>query len=104
LSRLVRSFLPTVALLTMATLSACAGYPAQQMYDARQAIRAAEKAGAAQHAPDDLAAAHAHLKSAETSLHSHDYRGARDEAQQAREKAMEARRLAEAATAPAPKP
>jgi len=103
LSRFAQTFLPTVALLAMATLSACAGYPSQQMYDARLAIRAAEKAGAAQHAPEEFAAAKSHLKNAETNLHSHDYRTARDEAEQAREKAMEARRRAEAATAAVPK-
>jgi len=91
-------------LLATATLAACAGYPAQQMYDARQAIRAAEKAGAAQYAPEPYAAAHSHLKSAENSLHDGDYRSARDEAEQARDKAMEARRQAEAATSAAPRP
>lgn len=88
----------------MATLTACVGYPAQQMYDARQAIRAAEKAGASQYAPEPYAAARSHLKGAETSLHGGDYRTARDEAEQAREKAMEARRQSEAAAAAAPKP
>jgi hypothetical protein len=104
LSRFAKSLLPMIALLAAATLSSCAGYPAQQMYDARQAIRAAEKAGAAQYAPEPYAEAHAHLKSAENSLHSRDYRSARDEAEQAREKAMEARRQAETAAPPAARP
>jgi hypothetical protein len=99
LSRIPQSFLPTIVLLAMTALAACAGYPAQQMYDARQAIRAADKAGAARYAPEEFGAAREHLKSAENGLHSGDYRSARDEAEQAREKAMEARRRSEAATA-----
>ena len=40
-----------VALLCGLLAAGCAGAPAQQMSDARQAIRAAEQAGAQQHAP-----------------------------------------------------
>jgi hypothetical protein len=86
-------------LFAAAALCACAGMPAQQMYDATQAVRAAEKAGAAQYAPELLSEAQAHLKVAKTSLHSGDYRVARDEAEAARGKAMEARSAAETATA-----
>jgi hypothetical protein len=46
-----------------------------------------------------LSEAQAHLKVAKTSLHSGDYRVARDEAEAARGKAMEARSAAETATA-----
>ena len=45
------------ALLAGVTLSGCAGAPLQEMSDARQAVRAAERAGAAKHAPEPLAEA-----------------------------------------------
>jgi hypothetical protein len=88
------------ALLVGAAVSACAGYPAQQMYDAKEAVRAADKAGAAQYAPELFSEAQAHLKAAKASTNSRDYRVARDEAELAREKAIEARRKAEAAAPP----
>lgn len=96
----LKSPLIACVLLAGAALSACAGAPVQEMYDARQAVRAAEKAGAAQHAPDLLTEAQAHLKTATANMHAHEYRVARDEAGVAREKAIEARRQAEAATPP----
>jgi hypothetical protein len=100
LPRFAKCLLLSCVLLTGAALSACAGAPIQQMYDARQAVRAAEKAGAAQHAPELLAEAQAHLKTATASMHTQDYRVARDEAEVAREKAMAARRQAESAAPP----
>jgi len=78
-------------------LIGCAGMPLQQMSDARQAIRAAERAGAGQHAPDLLEEARKLVERARTNMHAGEYRLARDDAEQAREKAMEARRIAEAA-------
>lgn len=94
-------FLPlSVVLLLGAMLTACVGAPVQEMFDARQALRAAQKAGAAQYAPELLGEAQSHLKKAETNLHSGDYRTARDEADQARAKAMEARKAAEAVAQP----
>jgi hypothetical protein len=71
--------------------------PLQQMSDARQAIRAAERAGAEQHAPELLDEARALVKAASENLHKGEYRDARDEAELARDKAMEARRISEEA-------
>jgi len=88
--------LPSIVLLGCAALAACAGVPAQEMFDARQAVRAAQKAGAPQYAPELFNEAQSHLTSAETNLHGGDYRVARDEADLAREKAIEERRQAEA--------
>jgi len=102
-SRRTHLLLPICLLLLAAAVTACAGAPVQEMYDANQAVRADQKAGAAQYAPDLYAEAQSHLKSARTSLHAQEYRTARDEAQLAREKAIEARRQAEAAT-PKPQP
>ena len=89
-----------VALLCGLLAAGCAGAPAQQMSDARQAIRAAEQAGAGQHAPALLAEAQQLVERARLNLENGEYRQARDDADLARAKAMEARRLSEAATAP----
>jgi hypothetical protein len=89
-----------VALLCGLLAAGCAGAPAQQMSDARQAIRAAEQAGAGQHAPALLAEAQQLVERARVNLEKGEYRQARDDADLARAKAMEARRLSEAATPP----
>lgn len=89
------------ALLAGPLLAGCAGMPLQQMSDARQAIRAAEHAGAEQHAPELLGEARALVESARQYMHKGEYREARDDAELARAKAMEARRISEAATAAA---
>jgi hypothetical protein len=90
------------ALLYAALASGCAGWPVQEMSNARQAIVAAEKAGAEKYAPQTLAEAQKLLASAKSHSSKGDYRTAREEAEQAREKAIEARRAAEQAQAPAP--
>ena len=78
-------------------LSACAGAPVQTMSDARQAIHAAEAAGAATVAPDQLGAARGELKRAEESLRAGDYRAARCEAEAARAGAVGALAATQAA-------
>jgi uncharacterized iron-regulated membrane protein len=83
-------------------LSGCAGAPVQEMSNARQAVRAAERAGAQQHAPAVLAEAQRLLAQATENLSQGEYRAARDQAEAARAKALEARRLAEEATPPKP--
>ncbi len=100
-----RLILPTltIALIGAVQLSGCAGIPVQEMSNARQAVQAAHKAGADKYAPAEMAEADRLLKSAKANLSKGEYRAARDEAELAREKAIEARRLAEAAKAPAPK-
>ena len=85
-------------------LTACAAIPAQEMSDARQAIRAAERAGAEKHAPELLAEAQRLVETARLNIQKGEYREAREEAVLAREKAMEARRLAETAPAGASAP
>ena len=78
----------------------CAGAPVQEMSNARQAVRAAEKAGAVTLAPELLAEARQALRDAQSHLRQGEYRTARDEAELARAKAVEARRVAEAANKP----
>lgn len=94
--RFARPFL-IATLLAAALVAGCAGMPLQEMSDARQAIRAAERAGAEKHAPQLLDEARGLVESARASMHQGDYREARDDAELARSKAMEARRLAEEA-------
>jgi len=88
------------ALVVTSLASGCAGWPVQEMSNARQAIAAAERAGAEQYAPEALAEARKLLASAKANSNKGDYRAARDEYNQAREKAIEARRVAEQAKAP----
>lgn len=76
--------------LIAALLGACAGPPVQEMSDARQAIEAAEEAGAAQHAPMQLRYARDAILNAERKLQKKAYNGARKDARQAKDKAVEA--------------
>lgn len=66
------------------------GPPVQEMSDARQAIAVARDAGAAQLAPDDLRAAESFLSSAQRRLSEREYAQARDDAVQAKNRALEA--------------
>jgi hypothetical protein len=75
--------------------AACAGPPVQEMSDARQAIRAAEAAGADQSAAVEMTQARALIKSAEDNIKVGNYRQAREHARLSRETAIEARRRAE---------
>ncbi len=88
------------AALATAGAGGCAGAPLQEMSDARQAVRAAERAGAGQHAPKELAEAKRLVEKARASMQQGEYRDARDDAERARERATEARRLAEEAGGP----
>jgi hypothetical protein len=84
-------------LLVGAALAGCAGAPVQEMSNARQAVRAAERAGATTASPELMGESKTLLKRAELHLRQGEYRDARDEAELARTKAVEARRVAESA-------
>lgn len=86
-------------LLGAGLLAGCVGAPVQEMSNARQAVRAAEKAGATTTAPELMTEAKRLLKDATTHMNQRDYRGAKDSAESARTKAIEARRVAETAAA-----
>jgi hypothetical protein len=73
----------------------CQSAPVQEMSDARQAIAVAKEAGAADHAADDLKAAEEYLSSAEQSLGERHYAQARDEAVQAKSRALFAIKISE---------
>ena len=86
-------------LLVGSQLSGCAGAPVQEMSNARQALMAAERVGAEKHAPELYTEALNLVKSAQANIRKQEYRQARDDAELAREKAIEARRISEAALA-----
>ena len=90
------------ALLGSLYLAGCAGAPVQEMSDARQAVRAAEEAGAGQKAPEPYAAAQELLKEAEGNINRGEYREAREHARRARMKAIEARQAATRSTGQTP--
>lgn len=81
-------------LAVMTALTACAGPPVQEMSDARQAINAAEEAGADEHAPGLLQQARISLDAAEKKLEKRAYNGARRDEREARRRAAEALRVA----------
>jgi len=68
----------------------CASAPVQEMSNARQAIRAAQDAGAASKAPATLTDAQGALNRAETQLNKRFYRAARRSAEEAHSKALAA--------------
>ena len=77
-------------------VSACGtGPPVQEMSDARQAISVAREAGASQYAPDDLRAAESHLDNALRNLTRKEYKQARVEAIEAKNRALDALATAE---------
>lgn len=78
-------------------LAGCTTAPVQEMSDARQAIMAAEQTGAAEHAPEQLNQARNLMARAQQNLKLRSFDSARDEALEAKARAMEALTLAEAA-------
>ena len=81
-------------MLASLMLAACAGPPVQEMSDARQAVEAAEAAGAAEHAPMQLRYARDSIVNAERKLQTKAYNGARKDARRAKDKAKEALAIA----------
>lgn len=77
-------------------LVACAALPpAQEMSDARQAIRSAEEAGAERYAPEALRRARVLLQAAQNNLQAGDYPEARTAALDAHGSALQAREQAQ---------
>ena len=89
-----RAVLFGAAVIASALLGACASAPVQEMSDARQAIRAAQNAGASQKASGKLESAQALLSAAEKSLQKRLYRAAKRDAVAARNEAVEAMQVA----------
>lgn len=78
------------ALVVALVLGGCASAPVQEMSDARQAIQAAEDAGAEQVAPEALQDARLLLDRAQKKLARQAYNSARTDAREARRRAAEA--------------
>ena len=77
------------------TLVGCAAAPIQAMSDARQAIEAAVQSGGDQKAAQQMQDARTAMTQAETALKRVQYKRARELAQEARAKAIEAQRASE---------
>lgn len=91
----MRSILFFLLMTVAALLAGCAVVPAQEMSDARQAIQAAEAAGADDHAPRALGLARALLEQAQIELSVKDYSAARRSARASKEAAIQAREAAD---------
>lgn len=90
----MRGSLLFAAALALPLLSACAGPPVQEMSNARQAVIAAQRAGAARYAPTPYAQAERWLDDAEFALRGDDFDRARSSARHALDAAREAVRRA----------
>lgn len=84
-------------LVLLIGLVGCTSAPVQEMSDARQALQAAETAGAVTHSAEAYQQARRFLRQAQQHLETGDYRHARRNAVTAKEVALEARREALAA-------
>ncbi|WP_236860624.1 DUF4398 domain-containing protein [Candidatus Reidiella endopervernicosa] len=89
ITKRVRLFLITL----LVVVAGCAAVPAQEMSDARQALRAAQDSGAMESAPAMMAKAERLMQKAERSLEAGEYRAARKNAEEARSLAIEARQM-----------
>lgn len=85
-----RRQLGKVGVVACLLLAGCAALPAQEMSNARQAIEAASRAGGEQKAATQMQEARSALSRAETALRERHYKQARQLAQEARTKAIEA--------------
>ncbi|MGH8127572.1 MAG: DUF4398 domain-containing protein [Gammaproteobacteria bacterium] len=94
----------TVGILTalVLTLAGCVSVPVQAMSNARQAVQAAQQAGAARYAPASYAEAERWLDDASFALKADDYGRARSSALKATHAARQAAAKARAAKAVAP--
>lgn len=87
-------------IVLLSVLAGCATAPVQEMSDARQAIQAAQQAGAVNHAPLPLTEAKRLLDKAEKELELGDYGAARRNATSAKQRALKARQESLAAGGP----
>jgi len=83
-------------LAVLLAIAGCQSAPVQEMSDARQAITVAKEAGAAEYASAELKAAEDFLTSAQRSLGRGEYTKARDNAMQAKVRALDALKVSEA--------
>lgn len=86
------------AVCLLILVAACAGAPVQEMSDARQAIRAAQAAGAEERAPAELGRAQSLIDEAQQHLQRREYRDAGRVAAEARQEAVRALEISRAAS------
>lgn len=102
----MRRFLSVILVLLTLGLgglaAGCAMVPAQEMSDARQAIEAAEAAGADARAPRAIGLARALLEQAQVELATQNYRAARRSARASKAAAIQAREAADDVVRSAP--
>jgi hypothetical protein len=91
-------------LIGIVCLVGCHSPPVQEMSDARQAIAAAQVAGAPERAPNDFAAAQAAIARAEAHLQAQEYTRARLAALEAKHRAAAALATAEHTAPPGEAP
>jgi len=82
------------SLIFFGLMSGCASAPTQEMSDARQAVSAAQDAGAERYAVGALSSAEMRLEKAEKALKRRTFRRARNDAIKAREEALKAKNIA----------
>jgi len=82
-------------LIFIVVLSACAGAPVQDMSNARQAVAAAQQAGATRTAASEMSKAQQLLQAAQAALDAGDYSSARRNAIEARNAAEKALRISQ---------
>ena len=86
---------------TLSLVSACeTAPPVQEMSDARQAIAVAREAGPADDAAKELESAESYLESAEKNLDQRQYSEARDDALEAKARAIKSLKLTESEKTP----
>lgn len=82
-------------LSTVLFIASCASFPVQEMSDARQAIEAAETAGASDRASTEYQRAQQLLESAEEAFSIGEYDKAKSDAREARKAALMAQEIAQ---------
>jgi hypothetical protein len=87
----------SILLVVSLLLSACAGFPFQEMSDARQAFEAAEQSDAKMLAPEQFMRSQKLLEQAESALDEGDYDQAKKYADESKQLSIEAREKAKRA-------
>ncbi len=97
-------FTRLAVLITALVLAACASAPVQEISNARQAVAAAQQAGADQNAPKQMSEARRLLKAAQAALDEGNYSTSRQDALRARDEAVKALRISQRQGSPGSTP
>ncbi|MGH8282792.1 MAG: DUF4398 domain-containing protein [Gammaproteobacteria bacterium] len=88
-------FTRIAVLITALVLAACASAPVQEISNARQAVAAAQQAGADRSAPKQMAEAQRLLRAAQAALDDGNYSASRQAALRARDEAVKALQISQ---------